>query len=111
MASQAPSATRAVTSYDVAKKAGVSQSAVSRCYKPGASVSKKTREKVRKAADELGYEPNAIARSLITRKSNSVAVIISNLTNLYRSEEHTSELQSRSDLVCRLLLEKKTKTK
>ncbi|GAB5484954.1 MAG: LacI family DNA-binding transcriptional regulator [Parasphingorhabdus sp.] len=75
-----------VTSYDVAKKAGVSQSAVSRCYKPGASVSAKTREKVRIAAEELGYEPNAIARSLITKRSNSVAVIIPNLTNLYYPE-------------------------
>ena len=77
---------RAVTSYDVAELAGVSQSAVSRCYKPGASVSAKTREKVRLAAEELGYEPNAIARSLITRRSNSVAVIIPNLTNLYYPE-------------------------
>jgi len=45
-------------------------------------VSEKTRAKVRKAADELGYQPNAIARGLITRRSNIVAVIISDLTNL-----------------------------
>ena len=86
MAGQEKRKNHPVTSYDVAKKAGVSQSAVSRCYKPGASVSAKTREKVRVAAEELGYEPNAIARSLITRRSNSVAVIIPNLTNLYYPE-------------------------
>lgn len=86
MPAKKPENSRSVTSYDVAKKAGVSQSAVSRCYKPGASVSEKTREKVRLAAAELGYEPNAIARSLITRRSNSVAVIIPNLTNLYYPE-------------------------
>ncbi|MBT8142082.1 MAG: LacI family DNA-binding transcriptional regulator [Gammaproteobacteria bacterium] len=70
------------TSYDVAHLAGVSQSAVSRCFKPGASVSAKTRAKVEKAAKKLGYQPNAIARGLITRRSNIVGVIISDLTNL-----------------------------
>ncbi len=77
---------RQVTSYDVAKRAGVSQSAVSRCLKPGASASPKMRERVRRAAEELGYTPNAIARSLITRRSNLIAVLISNLTNLYFPE-------------------------
>jgi DNA-binding LacI/PurR family transcriptional regulator len=44
------------------------------------------RERVMRAARELGYTPNAIARSLITRRSNLIAVIISNLTNLYYPE-------------------------
>ena len=70
------------TSYDVARVAGVSQSAVSRCFKPGASVSAKTRTKVENAAKKLGYQPNAIARGLITRRSNIVAVLITDLTNL-----------------------------
>ena len=61
------SSKRHVTSYDVARHAGVSQSAVSRCFKPGASVSKKMRERVMTAVKELGYTPNAIARGLITR--------------------------------------------
>ncbi len=60
----------------------MSQSAVSRCFKPGASISAKTRAKVEKAARQLGYQPNAIARGLITRRSNIVAVIISEPTNL-----------------------------
>lgn len=77
---------RPVTSYDVALHAGVSQSAVSRCFKPGASISKMTRAKVMKSATELGYQPNAIAQGLITRRSNLVAVIISSLTNLYYPE-------------------------
>ena len=75
-----------ITSYDVASKAGVSQSAVSRCFNSGTSVSSATRERVMRAARELGYSPNAIARSLITRRSNLVAVVISNLTNLYYPE-------------------------
>ena len=77
---------RSVTSYDVALRAGVSQSAVSRCFKPGASVSPAMRARVAKAAKELDFTPNAIARSLITRRSNLVAVLISNLTNLYYPE-------------------------
>jgi DNA-binding LacI/PurR family transcriptional regulator len=75
-----------VTSYDVARRAGVSQSAVSRVFKDGASASRPMRERVRRAARELGYTPNGIARSLITRKSNSIAVLISSLTNLYYPE-------------------------
>ena len=75
-----------VTSYDVARLAGVSQSAVSRCFKPGASISAKIRAKVEKAARQLGYQPNAIARGLISGRSNIVAVIINNLTNLIYPE-------------------------
>jgi len=58
------------TSYDVAKQAGVSQSAVSRAFSPGGSVSGDTRERILEAARNLGYRPNAIARGLITRRSN-----------------------------------------
>ena len=78
--------TQNITSYDVAARAGVSQSAVSRCFKPGASVSEATRARVMKAALALDYTPNAIARSLITRRSSLIAVLISNLTNLYYPE-------------------------
>ncbi|MFN7222254.1 MAG: LacI family DNA-binding transcriptional regulator [Burkholderiales bacterium] len=77
---------RPVTSYDVALRAGISQSAVSRCFKQGASVSSAMRARVMKAARELEYTPNAMARSLITRRSNLVGVLISNLTNLYYPE-------------------------
>ncbi len=70
---------RAVTSYDVARRAGVSQSAVSRCFTPGGSVSKATRAKIMKAVESLGYRPNAIARSLITQRSNMVAIIVANI--------------------------------
>jgi DNA-binding LacI/PurR family transcriptional regulator len=77
---------RRITSYDVARLAGVSQSAVSRCFQPGASASAKLRETVSRAAKKLGYTPNAIARSLITRRSNLIAVLISNLTSLYYPE-------------------------
>jgi len=69
---------RRVTSYDVASLAGVSQSAVSRCFKPGASVSKSTFARVMQAAKALDYTPNAAARSLITRRTNQIALLVSN---------------------------------
>jgi DNA-binding LacI/PurR family transcriptional regulator len=77
---------RRATSYDVARVAGVSQSAVSRCFAPGASISPKTRELVLRVASELGYRPNALAQGLISRRTNLVAVLISSLTNLYYPE-------------------------
>jgi DNA-binding LacI/PurR family transcriptional regulator len=77
---------RRVTSYDVASAAGVSQSAVSRCFKPGASVSKATYARVMKAAADLDYTPNAAARSLNTRRSNHIALIVSNLVTLHYPE-------------------------
>ncbi len=76
----------AITSYDVAQRAGVSQSAVSRCFRPGSSIAPKTRLRVLEAARELGYAPNAMASGLITKRTNMVAVLISNLTNLYYPE-------------------------
>ena len=72
-----------VTSLDVARLAQVSQSAVSRTFTPGASVSEATRAKVEEAARKLGYRPNAIARSLSTRRSRIVAVVMSYLDNQF----------------------------
>ncbi|UJW84131.1 LacI family DNA-binding transcriptional regulator [Devosia sp. SL43] len=72
-----------VTSSQVAEHAGVSQSAVSRTFTPGASISSKTRTKVLASAKELGYRPNAIARSLITNRSRIIAVVMAYLENLF----------------------------
>lgn len=72
-----------VTSIDVARLAQVSQSAVSRTYTPGASVSEATRAKVEEAARKLGYRPNAIARTLITRRSRIIGVVMSYLENQF----------------------------
>jgi len=73
----------AVTSTDVARRAAVSQSAVSRVFTPGASVSAAMREKVMQAAVELGYRPNVLARSLITRRSRIIGVVVAYLDNQY----------------------------
>ena len=75
--------TRKVTSQDVARRAGVSQSAVSRVFTPGASFSEKTAAKVRKAAGELGYRPNVLARSLITGRSRIIGLVVAYLENYF----------------------------
>jgi len=72
---------RRVTAHEVARFAGVSQSAVSRVFTPGASVSEQTRVKVVAAATALRYRPNLIASSLITGKSKIVGVVVPGLTN------------------------------
>ncbi|MDQ4060936.1 MAG: LacI family DNA-binding transcriptional regulator [Pseudomonadota bacterium] len=75
-----------VTSLDVARRAGVSQSAVSRVFTPGASASKRTIEKVRRAAAELGYRPNVLARSLITGRSRIIGLVVAYLENYFYPE-------------------------
>ncbi len=71
----------AVTLKDVARYAGVSTSAVSRTFTPGASVSPKMREKVEKAAAELGYSPNALASSLTTGRTKLIGLVSNNFRN------------------------------
>jgi DNA-binding LacI/PurR family transcriptional regulator len=78
---------RKVTSFDVARHAGVSRAAVSRAFTPNASVSPETREKVYKAAKELGYRVNYLARSLINRRSDLVGVIAAGMDNPYRAQQ------------------------
>jgi DNA-binding LacI/PurR family transcriptional regulator len=70
-----------VTLRDVAERAGVSRSAVSRTFTEGASVSDATRRKVLKAAGELGYSPNVLASSLTTRRTRLVGLVADNFTN------------------------------
>ena len=70
-----------VTLKEVALRAGVSRSAVSRTFTKGASVSEKTRRKVRKAAQELGYRPNALASSLTTGRTKLVGLVSNNFHN------------------------------
>jgi DNA-binding LacI/PurR family transcriptional regulator len=71
----------AITLKDVALRAGVSRSAVSRTYTEGASVSDKTRAKVEKAAAALGYSPNALASSLTTGRTKMIGLVSNNFHN------------------------------
>ncbi len=71
----------AITLKDVAERAGVSRSAVSRAFTDGASVSDKMRRKVEKAAQELGYSPNALASSLTTGRTKLIGLVSNNFHN------------------------------
>jgi DNA-binding LacI/PurR family transcriptional regulator len=72
-----------VTSFEVAQLAGVSQSAVSRVFTPGASASKKTAEKVRIAAHQLGYRPNVLARAMVSGRSKIIGLVVAYLENQF----------------------------
>ncbi len=61
---------------DVAVRAGVHPSTVSRVFSGKAKISLDTRDRVFEAAQDLGFQPNAIARSLSVQRTNTIAVII-----------------------------------
>lgn len=89
---------RRATLRDVAQKAGVSRSAVSRAFTEGASVSEATRDKVMAAAKVLGYSPNVLASSLTTRRTKLIGLVADNFTNpafLVIFDEFTRRLQER----------------
>lgn len=70
-----------ITSHEVAALAGVSRSAVSRTFTPGASVAPRTRARVLAAAGKLGYRPNALARSLIVRRTQLIGLVMAEWEN------------------------------
>ena len=72
---------RDVTSLHVAAAAGVSQSAVSRAFRDGASISAQLRERVHAVARRLGYTPNAFASGLLTRSSGLVGLVMGDVAN------------------------------
>jgi len=71
----------AVTGHDVARVLGLSQSTVSRALRGDSRVTEATRQRVAEAAKELGYVLNLQARSLITRRTNAIALCVTDLTN------------------------------
>jgi len=90
------------SSTEVAKLAGVSQSAVSRTFTAGASVSERTRKKVIKAAQTLGYSPNILPRILLTNRSGLVAIVIGKMSNPYYArvlEEFSRVLQEQGNQI------------
>jgi len=72
-----------VTSSDVAELAGVSRSAVSRVFTPGASVSPRTADKVRDAAQRLGYRPNVLARAMAAGQTKIIGLVVAYLENQF----------------------------
>jgi LacI family transcriptional regulator len=72
-----------VSSKDVAEISGLSQATVSRVFRKNTSVRPETRERVMEAARALGYLPNPAARSLVTRKTNTIGLVVADLANAY----------------------------
>jgi DNA-binding LacI/PurR family transcriptional regulator len=87
---------RYASSTDVARLAGVSQSAVSRTYTPGGSVSAETRRKVLAAAEALGYRPSMIPQIMLNHRSYLVAIVVGGMYNPFYAtvlEQFASKLQ------------------
>jgi LacI family transcriptional regulator len=79
---------------DIAEQAGVSVNTVSRALKNKPDIGVKTRQRIQKMANELGYTPNAIARSLVLQRSNMIGLAVSEIDNPVRS--HLIELLRRN---------------
>jgi LacI family transcriptional regulator len=70
-----------ITLGDVARRAGVSKMTVSRVINNAASISPETRARVEQAIAELGYVPNALARSLRLKQTKTIALVLTDITN------------------------------
>lgn len=68
---------------DVAKRAGVSAMTVSRVLNKSGYIHEKTREKVEQAIADLGYVPNALARSLRFKTTHTLAIVLTDITNSF----------------------------
>jgi len=77
---------RHTTSADVAILAGVSQSTVSRSFDPNSRISKATRQRVFAAAEQLGYQINKAAQTMIKKRSDLVGLVTAGLEDPFRAE-------------------------
>lgn len=90
---------------DVAKRAGVSTMTVSRVINNSGYISQETRERVERAIAELAYVPNALARHLRFKQTNTIALILTDITNpffttLARGVEDEARTQGFSVIFC-----------
>ncbi len=90
---------------DVARRAGVSPVTVSRVINSAKNVSPATREKVQQAIEELGYVPNVAARSLRSKRTRALALVVPDITNPFwttvaRGVEDAAQGYGYSVLLC-----------
>jgi len=94
-----------VTIHDVAKQAGVSAITVSRVINQNGYVSRETERRVREAISELNYIPNNLAKGLKSRKTSTIALLVTDITNAFwttvaRGAEDEAEASGLSVLLC-----------
>jgi LacI family transcriptional regulator len=90
---------------DVARKANVSIATVSRVLNNQGGYSPKTKEKVLAAIKELGYQPNALARGLINKRTKTIGILFPEVSNMFASKilhgvENVVNEQGSSVIVC-----------
>lgn len=68
-----------VTLKDIAKEIGVDPSTVSKALRKSSDISVAMQDKIKRIADKMGYRPNLLAKSLISKRSNILGVIIPDL--------------------------------
>lgn len=105
-----------ITIKDVAKLSGVSISTVSRVINDSKPVSPEVRKKVLSVIEETGYKPNDVARSLVTRRSYLIGVIINNLAQSYvadivRGIEEIGKMYDYDILLCSSYFSKEAQKK
>ncbi|HET8841704.1 MAG TPA: LacI family DNA-binding transcriptional regulator [Ktedonobacteraceae bacterium] len=94
-----------VTIYDIAKAAGVAKSTVANALSGKGTVSEATRQRVLQYAQEMGYRPNVLARSLYNHKTFTIALVLPTIVNPFYPEiveamEHTAREHEYQTLFC-----------
>lgn len=71
---------------DIAKAMNISYSTVSRALNNSPRVKQETRQQIQQLASDMGYLPSAVARSLVTRRTNTIGVVVTKITDLFFAE-------------------------
>lgn len=86
-----------VTLKDVAKAAGVSYATVSRALSGSSQIGSETRERVLELCDDMGYTTNFVARSMVTKRTNLIGLVVPSVDNQFMSElAYHAEVSARS---------------
>ena len=70
---------------DIADRLGLTKVSVSKALRDHGDISEETRERVKRVAAEMGYTPNLVARSLITRRSHTLGVVVPKIAHTFFS--------------------------
>lgn len=77
---------RRISIQDIARKAGIAHTTVSRALRDNTLISSKVREEIKQLAREMGYVPNSIAQSLQNQRTNTIGVVVTSIADPYFAE-------------------------